>query len=66
MEIIGTSEATRLLGVSSTRVVQLVVAGTLPARKVGGRYVFKLEDVNALGLRREDKARSDKRMKVSA
>lgn len=47
---VGVAEASAQLGVSPQRVRQLVEAGLLPARRVGGRWVF---DTEALARRKE-------------
>lgn len=47
---VGVAEASAQLGVSPQRVRQLVQGGTLPARRIGGRWVF---DTEALARRVE-------------
>ena len=49
---VGVAEASAQLGVSPQRVRQLVQAGLLPARRIGGRWVF---DTEALARRAENR-----------
>jgi excisionase family DNA binding protein len=46
-DLVGTSKAAELLGVSQNRVRQLINSGQLPARRVGRTFVIRRADVDA-------------------
>jgi len=45
MELIGTAEAARRLGVSKARVIRLILDGRLPANKIGNSYAINARDL---------------------
>lgn len=47
MELLSTSEAAALLGLSRQRVLQFISAGRLPAQMVGRQYVIRRADLEA-------------------
>lgn len=67
LDVVATSEAASLLGVSPDRVRQLVKAGTLAvAFETGGFRAYARADVLALAEERAEQARSDPRIKIPA
>jgi excisionase family DNA binding protein len=59
---IGTRIAAGILGVSPTRVWQLIVEGELPSQKVGRDHLLRRRDVEALAASRAVRARGDRRL----
>jgi len=51
MNILNTSEAGQLLGVTARRVVQLIVAGRLKATRLGREYMIDPADLAAVAHR---------------
>jgi excisionase family DNA binding protein len=47
-ELLSTAEAGERLGVTRQRILELITAGRLPARKVGRSYVVRAGDVSSL------------------
>ena len=45
MKFINTKEAAKLLGVNDSRVRQLILAGRLPAQKVGRDWIIRERDL---------------------
>lgn len=54
-----TSEAAKLLGISGTRIRQLIEAGVIPAERVGKIYVLKDRDVKAAKGRKPGRPRKN-------
>lgn len=54
-----TSEAAQLLGISGTRIRQLIEAGIIPAERVGNFYVLKDRDVKAAKGRKPGRPRKE-------
>ena len=52
MSLITTPEAAERLGVTVTRVQQMIVAGRLPAEKMGRDYFIKEEDLKLIADRK--------------
>lgn len=62
MELIGTTEAAKRLGVTRARVLRLIEQERLPANKVGNGYVINAKDLAKVKDRkpgRPKKGRSD-------
>lgn len=49
-KLLNTTEAAERLGVSVRRVVQLIVAGTLPAQKVGRDYAIAAQSLDGVKI----------------
>ena len=57
-DLIGTAEAGRVLGVQAQRVAQLIRAGRLPARLIGGSFVIRRGDLALVADRRVGRPRA--------
>jgi excisionase family DNA binding protein len=69
MKLLTTKEAAERLGVTPTRVQQLIGAGELPAEKMGRDYFIKEDDLKLVAVRkrgRPRKAQSEKASKQAA
>jgi excisionase family DNA binding protein len=61
MKIIGTAEAARRLGVSTTRVRVLIETGRLKATKVGSTWLIDPKDLNAVKDRKVGRPRKSRK-----
>jgi excisionase family DNA binding protein len=57
MKLLTTKEAAERLGVTVTRVQQLIAAGRLPAEKMGRDYFIKQEDLKLVEDRKPGRPR---------
>jgi excisionase family DNA binding protein len=60
MDLITSSEAAAKLGVTRPRVIQLIRAGRLPAKKVGMQYLIKPADLAKVRDRKPGRPKSAK------
>lgn len=56
-DLLSTTEAGAVLGVSSRRVLALIEASRLPAQRVGGRWVVRVRDLERVRERRNGRPR---------
>jgi excisionase family DNA binding protein len=57
MKLLTTKDAAARLGVTVTRVQQLILAGRLPAEKMGRDYVIKEDDLKLVADRKPGRPR---------
>jgi excisionase family DNA binding protein len=57
MKIINTKQAAKLLGVNYSRVRQLILAGRLPALKIGRDWIIKERDLKKVADRKVGRPR---------
>jgi excisionase family DNA binding protein len=60
MKLLTTKDAAERLGVTVTRVQQLIAAGRLPAEKMGRDYFIKEGDLKLVADRKPGRPRKDK------
>ena len=63
MDIIGTTEAGRRLGISDARVRALIESGRLKAVKIGGAWLIDPKDLAAVKVRKVGRPKSRKSTK---
>jgi excisionase family DNA binding protein len=61
--LIGTSAAAELLGVSQNRVRQLIVSGQIPAQRVGRTLVIRRKDVESFAAQPPGRPRHPRRVR---
>jgi excisionase family DNA binding protein len=62
-DLIGTSTAAELLGVSGNRIRQLIASGQLPAQRVGRTLVIQRKDVESLAEQPPGRPRHPRRLR---
>ena len=60
MKIINTKKAAELLGVNDSRVRQFILAGRLPAVKIGRDWIIKEKDLKKLDGRKGGRPRKNR------
>jgi excisionase family DNA binding protein len=65
MKLLTTKEAAERLGVSVTRVQQLILAKRLPAEKMGRDYFIQEDDLKLVADRKRGRPRKDQSEKAS-
>jgi excisionase family DNA binding protein len=65
MKLLTTKQAAERLGVTVTRVQQLIGAGRLPAEKMGRDYVIKEDDLKLVADRKPGRPRKAQNEKAS-
>ncbi len=65
MNLLTTKETAERLGVTVTRVQQLIAAGSLPAEKMGRDYFIKEDDLKLVEDRKPGRPRKAQTEKVS-
>jgi excisionase family DNA binding protein len=62
-DLVGTTKAAKLLGVSQNRVRQLVASGQLPAERIGRTFVIRLRDIEAFAAAPPGRPRHPRRVR---
>ena len=62
--IITTREASKILGVNKSRVIQLILAGRLKATKLGNMYVMKEKDLEKVKNRKPGRPKKNVKRKI--
>jgi excisionase family DNA binding protein len=62
-DLVGTTKAAELLGVSRNRVRQLVASGQLPAERIGRTFVIRLRDIEAFAAAPPGRPRYPRRVR---
>ena len=52
MKLLSTAQAAKILGVNDSRVRQLILAGRLPAQKIGGNWIVYEKDLSKVADRK--------------
>jgi excisionase family DNA binding protein len=65
MKLLTTKDAAERLGVTVTRVQQLIAAGSLPAEKMGRDYFIQEDDLKLVADRKRGRPRKPQTEKVS-
>jgi excisionase family DNA binding protein len=60
MKIINTKQAAKLLCVNDSRVRQLILAGRLPAQKIGRDWIVKEKDLKYVADRKPGRPRKNR------
>jgi excisionase family DNA binding protein len=62
-DVVGSSKAAELLGVSQNRIRQLINAGQLPAQRVGRTFVIRRHDVDVFAALPPGRPRHPRRVR---
>jgi excisionase family DNA binding protein len=62
-DLIGTSEAAEMLGVSQNRIRQLIASGQLPAERVGRSFVIRRPNLDAFAALPPGRPRHPRRVR---
>ena len=61
-DLIGTSTAAELLGISQNRIRQLIASGQLPAQRVGRTFVIRRKDAESFAAQPPGRPRHPRRI----